>query len=358
MTISTSLPSASARITIASSESVCVSVAISPIIISCLIRSGTGTPRYSETSLTVAPLFTRTASVALWALVSSGASGVSSNLRRPRRRGRRWGKPPGGGAPPGRRFAWESITTRRLPAAASGEAGLRGVRLGLSGWAMILGPTDAAAAISSIGPSGASVASTSGASSSATGVLAAAGTGASCLAAAFGFGGGCDAAFAFGAPFGLGAGGNAGSRLPPVDEGLTGAATSGSKTRLPPVSTASPGSKLRCSAAVGAGAAAGFAAPFGAGFCLSAAGVLGLVGDFAWRPPPSSPADLRILSASSSSTLDAAAVTSRPAARSASSSSRLERFCSFAISWTRLFATCLFFQLGLGCLVFRLFGLG
>ncbi len=41
--------------------------------ISCLITSGTPTPRYSATSLTVEPELTRTTSVELCAAVSSGA---------------------------------------------------------------------------------------------------------------------------------------------------------------------------------------------------------------------------------------------------------------------------------------------
>ena len=48
---------------IASSDSVCVSVAISPRVMSFLMISGTGTPRYSATSLTVEPELTRTVSV-------------------------------------------------------------------------------------------------------------------------------------------------------------------------------------------------------------------------------------------------------------------------------------------------------
>ena len=73
-TISTSLPNSSARTRIASSESVCVSVAISPMPMSFLMTSGTGTPRYSATSLTVEPELTLTRSVELCAVVSSGCS--------------------------------------------------------------------------------------------------------------------------------------------------------------------------------------------------------------------------------------------------------------------------------------------
>ena len=157
---------------------------------------------------------------------------------------------------------------------------------------MIFGPTVAAAAISSIGAAGSGSAGESGAFSAADGsgaATGAAGFGGGCPAAVFGFdfgsgvgvGGGCESLFVFGAAVGFGAGGSAGSRLPPADEGLIGATTSGSKTRLPPVSTPSPGSKLRCSAGVGAGAAGAFGAALAAGFWRSAAGVRGFVGDFA-----------------------------------------------------------------------------
>ena len=57
-TISISLSNSSARTWIASSDSVCVSVAISPRPISFLMISGIGTPRYSATSLTVEPELT------------------------------------------------------------------------------------------------------------------------------------------------------------------------------------------------------------------------------------------------------------------------------------------------------------
>jgi hypothetical protein len=75
--ISTSLPNSSARTPTASSDSVCVSVAIWPSIMSFLMISGTGTPIDSATSLTVEPEFTRTRSVCVAAAASSGAT-VSS----------------------------------------------------------------------------------------------------------------------------------------------------------------------------------------------------------------------------------------------------------------------------------------
>ena len=59
LTISISLSNSSASTWIASSDSVCVSVAISPRPISFLMISGTATPRYSATSLTVEPELTR-----------------------------------------------------------------------------------------------------------------------------------------------------------------------------------------------------------------------------------------------------------------------------------------------------------
>ena len=106
---------------ICSSPSVWVRVAISPMPMSVLMISGTGTPRYSARSLTVEPELTRTTSVRVSALASSGAAVSSMNVRRRRRRrrgGRIGGPPPGPGPPwPGpRRAAWESMTTRRLPA--------------------------------------------------------------------------------------------------------------------------------------------------------------------------------------------------------------------------------------------------
>ena len=77
----------------ASSLSVCVSVAISPRPISFLMTSGTATPRYSATSLTVEPELTRMTS-AFSALVScaTGSSYVPRRRRPPRRRGGRFGR--------------------------------------------------------------------------------------------------------------------------------------------------------------------------------------------------------------------------------------------------------------------------
>ena len=72
-TISICLSNSSASTWIASSESVCVNVAISPSIISFLMISGTATPRYSATSLTVEPELTRIRSVSCIAVVSIGA---------------------------------------------------------------------------------------------------------------------------------------------------------------------------------------------------------------------------------------------------------------------------------------------
>ncbi len=72
-TISISLPNSVASTPIASSASVWVRVAISPSDISFLMTSGTGTPRYSATSLTVEPELTRTRSVSRAAAVSIGA---------------------------------------------------------------------------------------------------------------------------------------------------------------------------------------------------------------------------------------------------------------------------------------------
>src|SRR5271165_2867294 len=113
-TISICLSNSSASTPIASSDSVCVSVAISPSVISFLITSGTATPRYSATSLTVEPELTRIRSVASIAAVSIGAivSSYVPRRRRPRR-GRLWGWL--AGPPCWRREACESITTRRRP---------------------------------------------------------------------------------------------------------------------------------------------------------------------------------------------------------------------------------------------------
>ena len=123
-TISTSLPNSSAMTPMASSDSVWVSVAISPMPMSFLMISGTGTPRYSATSLTVEPELTLTTSVRDCAPWSSGVivSSYVPRRRRPRPRGGRrggpWGPPPGPPGPPGpRRDAWESMTTRRRPPA-------------------------------------------------------------------------------------------------------------------------------------------------------------------------------------------------------------------------------------------------
>ena len=64
-TISISLRNSSASTPIASSESVWVSVAISPRLISFLITSGTGTPSDSAASLTVEPELMRMTSTAV-----------------------------------------------------------------------------------------------------------------------------------------------------------------------------------------------------------------------------------------------------------------------------------------------------
>ena len=77
-TISTSLPNSSASTWIASSDSVWVSVAISPSSISFLITSGTATPRYSATSLTVEPELIRIRSVGRRRAPSSIGAIVSS----------------------------------------------------------------------------------------------------------------------------------------------------------------------------------------------------------------------------------------------------------------------------------------
>ena len=71
-TISISFLNSSASTWMESSESVCVRVAISPSVISFLMTSGTATPRYSATSLTVEPELIRTRSTASAAAVSSG----------------------------------------------------------------------------------------------------------------------------------------------------------------------------------------------------------------------------------------------------------------------------------------------
>ncbi len=74
-TISISLSNSSAITWIASSESVWVSVAISPSVMSFLMISGTATPRYSATSLTVEPELMRIVS-ALSAETSCGTGSV------------------------------------------------------------------------------------------------------------------------------------------------------------------------------------------------------------------------------------------------------------------------------------------
>ena len=103
-----------------SSVRVCVSVAISPIIISFLITSAAARPSNSATSRTVAPDWTLTASGSAGVSDPSGGSS-SSGLRRrpPRRLGGRCG-----GGPPicSRRAACESITTRRFFADAAATA--------------------------------------------------------------------------------------------------------------------------------------------------------------------------------------------------------------------------------------------
>ena len=74
-TISISLSNSSAMTWIASSDSVCVSVAILPRPISFLMSSGTGTARYSATSLTVEPELIRIVS-AFRTLASCGVGSV------------------------------------------------------------------------------------------------------------------------------------------------------------------------------------------------------------------------------------------------------------------------------------------
>ena len=75
LTISIFLSNSSARTWTASSDSVCVSVAISPSCISFLITSGIATPRYSATSLTVEPELTLMTS-ACRTLTSCGTGSV------------------------------------------------------------------------------------------------------------------------------------------------------------------------------------------------------------------------------------------------------------------------------------------
>ncbi len=119
-TISISLSNSSARIWIVSSDSVWVTIAISPRLISFLISSGTGSARYSATSLTVEPELTlMTSAFSEAASCGAGSVNVPRRRRPPRRGGRRCGPigpPPGPPGPPGpRRAACESITTRRTP---------------------------------------------------------------------------------------------------------------------------------------------------------------------------------------------------------------------------------------------------
>ncbi len=71
-TISISLSNSSAMTWIASSDSVWVSVAISPSCMSFLMMSGTATPRYSATSFTVEPEFTFVIPGARTAALSTG----------------------------------------------------------------------------------------------------------------------------------------------------------------------------------------------------------------------------------------------------------------------------------------------
>jgi hypothetical protein len=111
--ISTCLLNSSARISTASSDSVCVSVAIWPSIMSFLMISGTGTPIDSAMSLTVEPELIRTRSVCDAAASLSGAT-VSSYVPR-RRRPRRWRRGGWDCWPGVRRDACESMTTRRRP---------------------------------------------------------------------------------------------------------------------------------------------------------------------------------------------------------------------------------------------------
>ena len=119
----------SASTSIASSERVWVSVAISPSSISFLMTSGAGMPSDSATSLTVAPDWTgeiRSSSGASGLAVRSGSThGV--RRRRPRRRG---GWFCCGGGPGARREACESMTTRRRRAPAAPPPPPPSVRVG------------------------------------------------------------------------------------------------------------------------------------------------------------------------------------------------------------------------------------
>jgi len=269
-TISIFFSNSSASTWIASSDSVCVSVAISPRVISFLITSGTGTPRYSATSLTVEPELTRTSSVASIAVLSIGAivSSYVPRRRRPRR-GRRWGWL--AGPPCWRREACESITTRRRPPGPMSpgvRSPVRESRVGRtrSPPGPVAWPAaGAAGAVEALGAAGVAGACPAGAAAAG---VAAAGVGAL----------GACAEVAAGAGVGV--------------AGLT----------------------------AGGGALA-------AGFAAAGAGAAAL--PFVLAGPPSA------FSATASSTDEAAAFASIPAARSFSSSSLLERPCSLAISCTR-----------------------
>ncbi len=79
-TISTSFPSSLASTVIDSSDNVWVSVFISPSAISFFITSGTGTSRYSATSLTVEPELIRIASGSASAVLDAdGRDSASSS---------------------------------------------------------------------------------------------------------------------------------------------------------------------------------------------------------------------------------------------------------------------------------------
>src|SRR3954463_2994593 len=99
---STVLLNSSASTPMASSDRVLVSVAISPRVISFLITSGTGTPKYSATSLTVEPEATRMTVFEGSAGATRGAGSweVPRRRRPPPRRGGGGGAG-GGGAPRG-----------------------------------------------------------------------------------------------------------------------------------------------------------------------------------------------------------------------------------------------------------------
>ena len=74
-----SLPSSAASTWTESSDSVWVSVFISPSAISFFMISGTGTSRYSATSLTVEPLGIRIASGSASAVCVDGRDSASSS---------------------------------------------------------------------------------------------------------------------------------------------------------------------------------------------------------------------------------------------------------------------------------------